>query len=91
MNRGPQTKKDIDAVIFRRVTKRLISDRVTRKQLPKFIKQARMLLDEVIAEVTYEKEYLINPVAPTKNEVKKSLEEKITDHYAVVFERLADN
>ena len=53
--RGPTTNKDIDAVVFRRVVKRLISDRVPAREFDNFVAQARTLLEEAISEARYEK------------------------------------
>lgn len=70
----PKDPKHIDVVVFRRVVKRLIGDRVTAKDLERFIAEARAILEEVIGEVRYEKTFLVNPQPSTKKEREVALE-----------------
>lgn len=68
----PRTKKEIDAVVFKRVVKRLISDDVQPQDLRKRIAQARALFKEVVEEAFYDKTYMANPALPAS--VEKELE-----------------
>lgn len=79
----PKDPKHIDVVVFRRVVKRLIGDRVTAKDLERFIAEARAILEEVIGEVRYEKTFLINPQPSTKKEREVALE-SLSERYMVI-------
>lgn len=71
----PQTSKDIDIIVFKRVMKRLISDRVSNKDLNKYIAQAKMLFEEAVAEVRYEK-FCIGSGFATTHEIPPAQESK---------------
>lgn len=77
----PRTKKEIDAVVFRRVMKRLISDDVQPNELRKRVAEARILFKEVIEEVYYDKTYMVNPSLPAS--IEKEMEK---DMYATLQE-----
>ena len=64
----PKTAKDIDAVVFKRVVRRLLSDRVDPKDFERIAKQAEVLFKEVMDAVRYEKQFLTNPQPSTKKE-----------------------
>lgn len=85
----PKDAKHVDIIVFRRVVKRLISDRVTAKELDRFVDEARYILEEVIGEVRYEKTFLINPQPSTKKEKAIMAAESMMERYAPLFERLA--
>jgi hypothetical protein len=85
----PKTAKEIDAVVFRRVVKRLINDRVTPLQFEKYAQQARDLFEEILTETRYEKQFLTNPQPSVKQVKRMSMEEQLMEHYEPVLERLS--
>lgn len=85
----PKTAKEIDAVVFRRVVKRLITERVKLKDFERYAQQARELLEEAITDARYEKQFMTNPQPSNKQEKKLTMEAQIMEHYAPVLERLA--
>ena len=64
MIRKVVTEKNIDEIVFRRVVKRLLSNRVHPNDVERYISQGRALYEEVAGEVRYEKNFLTTPYTP---------------------------